>query len=42
MAYVLPASAVLVADARRIIDTNVALARELSAQGIGISPIWER
>ena len=42
MAYVLPASAVLVADARRIVDTNVALARELSAQGIGISPIWER
>jgi hypothetical protein len=39
MAYVLPATAVLVADARRIVDTNVALAHE---QGIGISPIWER
>jgi hypothetical protein len=42
MAYVLPPTAVLVAEARRIVDTNLALARELSAQGIGISPIWER
>jgi hypothetical protein len=42
MAYVLPATNVMVAEARRIIETNVALARELSAQGIGISPIWER
>ncbi|HWB81691.1 MAG TPA: hypothetical protein VG755_42305 [Nannocystaceae bacterium] len=42
MAYMLPASAVLVAEARRIVETNLALARELSAQGIGISPIWER
>jgi hypothetical protein len=46
MAYVLPATEVLVAEARRIVDTNLALARELSTQGIGISPIcspiWER
>jgi hypothetical protein len=42
MAYVLPATEVLVADARRIVETNLALARELGAQGIGISPIWER
>jgi hypothetical protein len=42
MAYVLPATEVLVAEARRIVETNLALARELSAQGIGISPIWER
>lgn len=42
MAYVLPATEVLVADARRIVDTNIALARELGAQGLAISPIWER
>jgi len=42
MAYMLPATTVLVAEARRIVDMNLALARELSAQGIGISPIWER
>jgi len=42
MAYVLPATDVIVADARRIVEVNVALARELSVQGIGISPIWER
>ncbi len=42
MAYVLPATQVLVADARRIVETNVALHRELSGQGIGFSPIWER
>lgn len=42
MAYLLPASAVLVAEARLIVDTNLALARELSVQGLGISPIWER
>lgn len=42
MAYVLPATAVLAAEAWRIVDTNLTLARELSTQGIGISPIWER
>lgn len=46
MAYVLPATEVLVAEAWRIVDVNLALARELSVQGIGIpslcSPIWER
>jgi hypothetical protein len=42
MAYMLPSTDVLVADARRIVETNLALARELGAQGIGISPIWER
>lgn len=42
MAYVLPATEVLVAEARRIVDTNIALARELSVEGIRISPIWER
>lgn len=50
MAYMLPATAVIVAEARLIIDTNLALARELAPQGIGISPIlspiispiWER
>ncbi len=42
MAYLLPATEVIVAEARRIVETNVALARELSAQGLGISPIWER
>lgn len=45
MAYVLPATAVLVAEARLIVDTTLALARELGAQGLGvapISPIWER
>jgi hypothetical protein len=42
MAHVLPSTEVLVTDARRIVETNVALARELVAQGIGISPIWER
>jgi len=42
MAYVLPATEVIVAEARRIVETNLALARELGVQGIGISPIWER
>ncbi|MBC8072293.1 MAG: hypothetical protein IAG13_28485 [Deltaproteobacteria bacterium] len=42
MAYVLPATDVLTSEARRIFEVNVALARELTAQGIGISPIWER
>src|SRR5205809_562376 len=42
MAYVLPATQVLVTEARRIVETNVALARESGAQGIVFSPIWER
>lgn len=42
MAYVLPAAEVIVGEAWMILDTNLALARELSMQGIGISPIWER
>ncbi len=42
MAYVLPATQVLVAEAWKIVDTNLVLARELSAEGIGMSPIWER
>ncbi len=42
MAYVLPATEVLVAEARIIVHTNLTLARELSVQGLGISPIWER
>jgi len=42
MAYLLPTPTVLVAEAWRIVDTNLALARELSPQGIGIAPIWER
>ncbi len=40
MAYVLPATQVLVADARRIVETNFALAREPDA--LAMSPIWER
>lgn len=42
MAYVLPATSVIVAEAWKIIDTNLGLARELAARGIAISPIWER
>lgn len=42
MAYVLPATSVLVAQARLIVDTNHALARERSEQGCLVSPIWER
>lgn len=42
MAYLLPATAVLVAEARRIVELNAALARELSGQGLLASPIWER
>ncbi len=44
MAYVLPATEVIVAEARRIVETNLALARELSVgmSPISISPIWER
>lgn len=46
MAYVLPATEVLVAEARIIVHTNLTLACELSVQGLGISPtlspIWER
>jgi hypothetical protein len=42
MAYMLPPTAVIVAEARNIIETNLALARELAPQGIGVSPIWER
>jgi nucleotide-binding universal stress UspA family protein len=32
----------LAMEAGRIVETNLALARELLAQGIRISPIWER
>jgi hypothetical protein len=39
MAYVLPATEVLVAEAWKIIDGNLALAREPSTS---FSPIWER
>jgi hypothetical protein len=39
MAYVLPAAEVLVAEARRIVETNLALARAPSRM---MSPIWER
>ncbi len=39
MAYVLPATEVLVAEARRIVDTNLALA--LASSRV-MSPIWER
>ena len=39
MAYVLPAAEVLVAEARRIVETNLALARAPSRL---MSPIWER
>lgn len=39
MAYVLPAAEVLVAEARRIVETNLALARTPSRM---MSPIWER
>lgn len=42
MAYLLPPPEVLAADARRIVETNLALARDLGAQGLGIAPIWER
>lgn len=42
MAYVVPATTVLVADARRIVETNLALARESGESGIAVSPIWER
>ena len=46
MAYLLPATEVLVVEARIIVETNVALAREVSVEGTGISPsfspIWER
>ena len=42
MAYMLPATEVLVAEASRIVETNLALARAPSMQGIGLSPIWER
>lgn len=42
MAYVLPPTEVIAADARKIVETNLALARDLSEQGVGISPIWER
>lgn len=39
MAYVLPAAEVLVVEARRIVETNLALARAPSRM---MSPIWER
>lgn len=50
MAYLLPATAVLVAEARRIVETNLALGREPSPADSGAraggsplwSPIWER
>lgn len=46
MAYVLPTTEVLAAEARRIVDTNLALARDLNASRVGpaipISPVWER
>jgi hypothetical protein len=42
MAYMLPATEIIAMEAGRIVDTNLALARELLAQGIRISPIWER
>lgn len=42
MAYVLPPTDVIAADARRIVKTNLALAREPTVPGVGISPIWER
>jgi len=42
MAYVLPAAEVLVAEARRIVETNLALARAPSVPGRVMSPIWER
>lgn len=40
MAYVLPASTVLVAEARRIVELNLARARVPGA--VPCSPIWER
>jgi hypothetical protein len=42
MAYLLPATAVIVAEASMIVEANLALARELGAQGTFFSPIWER
>jgi hypothetical protein len=42
MAYLLPATPVLVAEARMIVEANLALAREPSAPGVVVSPIWER
>lgn len=46
MAYMLPATPVLVAEARRIVETNLALARELSLGdnpgALAFSPVWER
>jgi nucleotide-binding universal stress UspA family protein len=42
MAYMLPATEIIAMEAGRIVETNLALARELLAQGIRISPIWER
>ncbi|MFO0636608.1 MAG: hypothetical protein U0168_27570 [Nannocystaceae bacterium] len=41
MAYLLPATSVLVAEAFRIVDVNLALAREGTAAAV-VSPIWER
>lgn len=41
MAYVLPATEVIVSEARRIVELNLALAREL-APSLLCSPIWER
>lgn len=42
MAYMLPATEVLVAEARRIAETNLALALAPGGQGRMMSPIWER
>lgn len=42
MAYMLPAADVLVAEARRIVETNLALALAPSVPGRMMSPIWER
>ncbi|MBK6922524.1 MAG: hypothetical protein IPH07_34355 [Deltaproteobacteria bacterium] len=41
MAYVLPATDVMISEARRIVETNLALARELGPLQLP-SPIWER
>lgn len=41
MAYVLPATDVMISEARRIVETNLALARELGPHQLP-SPIWER
>lgn len=42
MAYLLPAASVIAAEAARIVETNLALARELAREGLLVSPIWER